>query len=176
MGEIAAERPRKGQIAPAVVDNVPQVPVAAESDMAYGMVVDASIVDPRTASGTTTGCPGRTGRLSERTVEGMPAGSQGLGKTGWMGTQNGQVAGRSTIWCDSLWYPGNEVGQMQQEGEEMADDQRRVVYVHVAKMRDEERTSSRRNGLAAVNAYIQGDPLRPAYPWVTADYMRRREW
>ena len=87
--EIAAERPRKDQIASVVGDNVPQAPVAAEFGTACGMAVDANIVDPRTASGTTTGCPGRTGRANERMAEGMSAGSQGLGRTGWMGTRSG---------------------------------------------------------------------------------------
>ena len=64
------------------------------------------------------------------------------------------MVGRSTTWGDSPGYPRNEAGQMYQEGEEVSDDQRRVVYVHVVKMKDVETTSSRTNDLAAAGACI----------------------
>jgi hypothetical protein len=85
---IETERPRD-PIVTAAADNVPRAPVAAEAGTACDRVVGADIVDPRIASDTTTDCPGRTGRVNEKTVVGTSVDNQDLGKSGWTDTRNG---------------------------------------------------------------------------------------
>lgn len=86
---IATECLRKDPIVTAVADDVPRAPVVVEAGMGCGRAVDANTVDRRTASNTTTDCPGRADREeNERTVGGTSGDSQDLGKTGWMDTQN----------------------------------------------------------------------------------------
>lgn len=58
---------------------------------AFG-AADASIVGPRTAPGTATDRPYRADRVNERTVGGMSADNQGLGKTVRM-RRGGETAG-----------------------------------------------------------------------------------
>lgn len=105
----------------AVADNVPPAPVVGEAGTAWGRAVDANIVDRRTASNTTTDRPGRADRMDERTAEGTCVDSQNFGKTEWRGTQNEQVAERSTTWHDSLGCLRNEEGETPGEGETTVD-------------------------------------------------------
>lgn len=86
---IATERPKKDPIVAFVADDVPRATVAAEAGMVHGRAVDANIVDPHTASNTTTDRPGRADRVNEMAVGCTSAGSWGLGKTGWMHTRSG---------------------------------------------------------------------------------------
>ena len=73
----------------AVADEARWATVAVEVGMACGKAADACTADPHTASSTTTDYLDLVGTANERMVEGRSVGSQGLGKTGGMDTQNG---------------------------------------------------------------------------------------
>jgi hypothetical protein len=65
---------------------------------------------------------------------------------------------------------------MSQEGEEMADDQRWVVYAHAAGTEKGVETAGLRRKDLAAQGCIQWGPSHPACRWANAGYMRRREW